>query len=385
MTIYYEEFDTTAGGLRAALATKIAAHADWDNITPTQSTTTTTAATATNTTSWTVASSASFYPGQGVKITVGGVDYYRHITAITSGTNITINAQLGVTTAIGQVITSDQTLLKTTTTRGAQMVIDLTAGGRYNDRLGYRLFRTHTGADATSASWTDITALRTVFWAQTQLTNAAILHVVLSVSAEHLYISIEGPRANEGETQSVIYGSLRNYMFISDVIPYHAADTTPCVAGWGVLGEDSAPAIADQLWRTEVSRNAGNTSSWKWARLATLTLPHFASGVATSPPNYCAIDGKTYLWPYVVIEEDDGLRGRLALFHFVGITTTSYGIDTAARVGELITYDGVVYKTLALHKGDTTNVAGGGLGYYSGIAASSHLSIVAAIPYADAP
>ena len=61
-----------------------------------------------------------------------------------------------------------------------------------------------------------------------------------SVSKEHMFIMIEGPRASDANADDATYGSLREYMFMSSLTPYFTAptDPTPCAVAfqWASVG-----------------------------------------------------------------------------------------------------------------------------------------------------
>lgn len=387
MTISYEEFQSTPATLLADLATKIAAHSQWDELTPAYPSTTTTASSPSGNVTLSVTSAAGFEVGMPIKLTGAstGTVYKRTVTAVNTGANsITMNQSFGTAENTGTTVAADGRLLKTTTDDGAQIVLQIV--DFTNQYLMYRMFRTHTGASLLATAYTDPTPWRYIYYNSAAQGTTTKVYGVLSLSSNHIFLSLEGPRANESGAFSTLHGSLRNYMFASSVLRYRNTDATPCVAAWGVSAADSNPQMVDQLWRGEVSRNVGNTLSWTMCRFPTVTMPHFASNAATNFDSYSAVDNKTYVWPYLVVEEGDGLRGRLANFFFIGINRTTYGIDPVDNPGQFITVGNVVYKTLAVAKGDGSNAAGGGFGAYIGTGTDGvYGSAIVAIPYADVP
>ncbi len=383
MTIAFETFDTTVGGLRAALAARILAHPDWADITPTPAPATTlTVAAIASATTFTVADSTGFAVGQQVVITNSTAAYPRYVTAV-AGTSVTIDAALNTASAIGATVAADVVLLKTTTTRGAQIVIDLAPSTRNGtSRVTYRMFASHPGGSY--GAGIGMSDTRQVWFSAGAQAVGNVVHVTLSISKEHLFFSLEGPRPGEVGATSATYGSLRNYMFACDVVPYHDTDLTPCVASWPGGLFDASPDITEGIHRAAVSRNSTDTSNWGLCRLATVTVPNFATSQSANVPNLSTVDNRMYMWPYLVLQDDEGLRGRLASFFFIGINRTTLVFDAPANTGELFTQDGVVYKTIEVHKGDATQPAGGGFGVFSGgTAASAYWSPVVAVPFAD--
>lgn len=382
MTIAYEEFTSTNATIRDDLVTKILAHSAWNEVTLSHPSTTSTASwSATN---LTVTSTAAFTVGQSIKITPsgGGTPVYRYVVSITSATIMVVNASPPSTFVSGATVEGDGRFLKATAPSG--LVLCLEIAQVVKNAITYRLFRDHTGTNQAGA--VSATDWRYVYFHNlATMADSAVVHAVLSVSDTHLFFSLEGPYANETGATSTTYGSLRNYMFMDEIFRYHDTDLTPALASWGVTGGDSSPAIADLLWRCEVSRDAANAASWGLARLPTVTMPHFATGAATNVSSHSTITNQTYLWPYIVVSDADGPRGRLRNLFFAGLNRTTYAIDPVVTMGELITIGDVVYKTLAPHKGDGTQVAGGGLGFYSGTNTSNDIygAPIIAVPYAD--
>lgn len=385
MTITFEQFDTTVANLRTDLVSHIVAHADWDNITPGVLPATTLASNATNSaTNYTLTDASGFSEGMLVKFTNAGTDYYRYVTAV-AGNVITIEATVGValTAANGIPVVGEVSLLKSTTTSGAEIVMDIAGADRASNYLEYIMFVSHTGSTYTSG--TGMSGRRRVIYSTGAQATGNTLHVTLSLSKEHIFLSIEGPRAGETGATNVTYGSVRNYMFACDLIPYHDEDNEPCIATWPLSTHDTSPDISEGIHRGAVSVNSTDTSVWIPCRFPTITLPHFASGAATNVQNLSTIDGNMYMWPYLVVQDDEGLRGRLSSFFFVGANRVTVVFDSPSNVGEFFEQDGVIYKTLEVHKGDSTQPAGGGFGVFSaGSAAGAYYSPVVAVPYDDA-
>ena len=385
MTITFEQFDTTVANLRTDLVSHIVAHADWDDITPGSLPATTLATNATNsTTTYTLTSAAGFSEGMLVKFTNAGTDYYRYITNV-AGNVITVDSTVGValTAVNGIPVVGEVNLVKSTTTRGAEIVLDLAGTNRATNYLEYHMYVTHTGSTYTSG--TGMSTKRRVTYSTGGQAAGNTLHVILSISKEHIFFSIEGPRPGETGATNATYGSVRNYMFACDVVPYHDSDDEPCIATWSLSAHDTSPDVGEGIHRGAVSVNSTDTSAWIPCRFPTVTLPHFASGAASNVQNLSTIDGNMYMWPYLVVQDDEGLRGRLASFFFVGINRVTVVFDFPSNTGEFFEQDGIVFKTLEVHKGDSTQPAGGGFGIFSAASgAGAYYSPVVAVPYDDA-
>lgn len=357
MATAYNVFDTTPASLFTDLATKITASTDWADVTPTWSTTTTAGTTTSQTAAWTVSSTTGMYVGMHIAITVTGVTYYRRVTAVTSGTQFNISSSLGVATSTGQTISLSGKVFKATTTRGAQMAFSIgysqgsNSGATFPGYVSVQFFRTYTGT--TPADFVDSTNPHFVYFSSGAiLSGSNPLHAICSAGKEHFYLTLEGPRNNETGTDSTTYGSFRNVMFMCDVVPYHAADTTPCVAAYArftasVDGDPTSDTVV------EVSRDSVNGSSWVQAKLATLSWPGALwSGQLPKFQRRCTIDGNEYLWPYVVIQDGEGLRGRLAKFFYAGFNsyTSTFAIEPGENIGDVVTYGSTDYKLVAPNK-----------------------------------
>jgi hypothetical protein len=250
-------------------------------------------------------------------------------------------------------------LLKATTTRGADMIVDLNDAAPNASRLQFAAYRQH---DGTTGVDKNVRVLRTRSNG-TFTTNA--YRCIVSAGKEHLFISVEGPRAGEAGADHVSGGSLRGYIFLSDVAPYYtgADDTQPCVAFGGGASSDSIPGWYSGSLNVNISRNRGNTESWTLARLAVLDMPQSPLSSGTWAIQRIAKNGEVLLSPYVVFEDADGPRGRLAAFHFAGWNWTDVPDNTTLASGSTHTVNGVKYKVIPVSKGTQNEMSYGAMGF----------------------
>lgn len=388
MPLTYQEFDTTAQMLIRDLRTKILLSTDWADVTPTPASTTLGAALAVAGLTVTVASTAAFSVGDVVVFEPGTANEERRVIAtITNATTFTLGSGNGplFAHANGTTVQSGRVVLKATTTRGAQMVVDL-AGSVQTQQLTSLcpiFYRTHNG---TVAGAVDPTSTRYVFF-RTNATGASItmpLHVVVSASKEHLFVSIEGPRPYESGASSTTYGSLKQYFYLADLVPYHAADTVPAVVLGAGIGNSATNTVAAGGASCFVSRNAANTASWNPGRVASLSVPN--AGVAEQPAlrRRCTIDGNTYFFPYVFFDEVEGIRGRLNNILYAGSNAPTGPYDEPVTIGDTATYGGQTLKTVAIDKNDggSTSDSWGSLGLVENSGANSYQSTVIGLPIA---
>jgi hypothetical protein len=108
--------------------------------------------------------------------------------------------------------------------------------------------------------------------------------------------------------------------------------------------------------RAVVSRNQTNDSSWVFAQVLTLGLQmHSSFDSETNYPNmaqhFSKGDGKLYVWPYVVVEDRDGIRGRISRIHNAGWSTSNGAVSAQ--------YSGAMHSGIV----DGTEISYGGLTY----------------------
>lgn len=229
------------------------------------------------------------------------------------------------------------TYVKATTTRGAQMVIDLgdqLPSALSNNAMGYAFYRTHDGTTAADK------LVRYIRFKNAAGTTTMTLHLEVSVCKESIWFSVEGPRGGETSADDANNGSVKQCAAMADIVPYFGSTPDPTAAVCAIGHVTNA--FSDFTPYAHVSRNMGNTASWVICRLATLASP---GGVVAGPPLQLNAkgDGNLYLLPYVVFEATDGIRGRLAKLYFLGVTgNVSYslqGNESFPNIGETVTYN----------------------------------------------
>jgi hypothetical protein len=358
MATQYIEFDTTAQNLFADLRTQILTSTDWARLTPDTTLLVTSAATAAGATSLPFASTSGsgLAVGSVIMIDDGATREYRTITAITA-TAITV-AAMTYAHASGIPIRWGSELYKGTTTRGAQMVIDLndTPLAANGTALSMAIYQSHDGTNAGTPSMNGVgRAQRYLYWRVSAGAATHTLHVVLSVGKEHFYLSIEGPRGGETGSANGQYGSLRQYVFLCDLVPYDVGDTTPVVFAGG-----SSTAAADGAFTNfshigHVSKNLAGTGNWAPARLATLDFPKGGWGDTLNLQRQRQADNMFMLAPYVVFLDDTGMRGRLSSFFFAGFNWPDNNYEVPPPpVGTKVQYQGDWYKLLPVNKSEAS-------------------------------
>lgn len=265
-----------------------------------------------------------------------------------------------------------------TTTLGATMYVDLADAAATTKQMQMGVYRTSAPADKI----TRYLSYRLV----TTGANTDPLHCIVSAGKDHLFIAVEGPRAGETSPDSTTYGSPRQCLFLGQLTPYFVADTTVCVV---CVGQTASAGTNDPT--AHVSRNQANNSSWVPARLMSLQFPQASnSGGQASQINAVqrvASDGNTYVWPYVVVEDTAGLRGRLTKCFFAGFNfdgAYSGVSDPLPSQYSELTYGGDTYMLLASTKNNNNAVNWNAFGACGNISSSdgNTASPVIAIPVA---
>jgi hypothetical protein len=225
-----------------------------------------------------------------------------------------------------------------TTTRGAAMVVDLADAAATAVRLQFGVYRTTGLADK---------IVRYAQWRASGGATSDPLHVVVSAGKEHLFITVEGPRAGEANPVDTSNGSYRPLFFLCDLVPYFAADAVPAVVCGG-SSVASVPTSATGL-TVHTSRNAVNSGSWVAGILETLQPPAGNSSARQRySGNSLSASGVLTARPYLVFEDVAGQRGRLATFFALGWNVGANAADFPAQTYQRIGIGSATYIGLTV-------------------------------------
>lgn len=378
MATHYVEFDTNSQALFQDLRTQILASTDWARLTSDAVLLNTSGSTSAGGTSLPFANTAGsgLVIGSVISIGDGAVREYRTITAIT-GTSITVAAMTYAHPSASPIRWGNE-LYKATTTRGAEMVIDLNEVhlSAVGIGLSAALYQSHDGTTGVGKS------LRYLYWRPSAPGAATPLHVILSLGKEHFFLSIEGPRPNESGAVSTTYGSLRNYIFMSDLVPYDAGDTNPVVIAGGQPTANADASSVALSYLGHASESLDGAALWVPTKLLTLDLPRGGGAEVPNVQRQRSIDGKFIFGPYVAFQDDTGMRGRLSSFFFAGISQPDSAFDVPPPpIGTKQEYQGEWYKLLAVNKTDASRNAWNQFGLTSNGGTGTYLrSAVVAVP-----
>ncbi|HEY1292925.1 MAG TPA: hypothetical protein VGJ60_07600 [Chloroflexota bacterium] len=213
-------------------------------------------------------------------------------------------------------------VMQAVTSRGAQMNVDLADAAATAQRMQLGVYRSYSAGSGTDK------LTRYLCWHSVTGATTDTIHAMVSAGQDHLLMSIEGPRAGETNADSASLGSMRQVFFLGDVVPYFAGEPNPIVV---LIANPTATTQmdVDTCW---VSRNRADTASWVTAKLATLSMPNGGSQAGAAwlnPQRACLVDGNNYLWPYVVIEDAAGIRGRIGKCFSAGFAMSLWNASSA--------------------------------------------------------
>jgi len=354
---YWEEVTTTVAKVNGVLKQYILACSDWAHLAVTASTTLSATAAA-GATSISVTSASNISVGKTITLwrngSINGASAPEsRVVTVVAGTTISFTDALVAPNGTYQ--SSDAlgigTFVKATTTRGAQMVLDLEDATITAQRMQIGIYRTHDGTTGVDK------VTRNLYWKTATGATSDILHARGTAGKEHIYLEVEGPRLTETNAESTIYGSYRQYLALNDISPYYSTtyDNTPAVL---LVGNTAAAAnvsaqtnLTGPLARNVVvSRDAPGSNSWVQAHLRTLT-PH--AGDAANPITRTFqplnLDGSILMLPFWVFEDAKGLRGSLTRFYTGDAAPQSQqvtGDPVFWNAGMEVSYGGVTYRTL---------------------------------------
>jgi hypothetical protein len=165
---------------------------------------------------------------------------------------------------------------------------------------------------------------------------------------------------------------------MADLTPYHAGDSQPAVVVHACPNTNATATVAAQYHLAMVSRTAAG-AAWGSGKLATLAFPN-TTGTAILKSD-CTIDGNRYIFPYVYVDDVEGIRGRLSNIYHAGFTAPDAPREVPSPVGEVFSYGGSTYELVAANAGDGSgNIVFGPLGGVNNASGNASRSVVIALP-----
>lgn len=387
MAISYSEFDSTAGTVVRDIKDFILTNSDWTYLGDPNSIGTLVSPLAAGATSITFsATPVGLDVGSVVRIGTyaSNVFEYRVLTAVTS-TVITWSSPLLNSYAAATPIYWGNEVLRTTTSRGANIIFDLTGSADVNTmRLPIKVLG---GWSAPSGTIPGISTGGSVpkylYWKRTAGSLTNVVHCTVSISKEHVFIMIEGPRGSEVGAQNSSYGSQRNYFFIADLVPYSASDSISAVVTGGTPTDTNDSSIANRNFVVNISKSITGTKNWVEGKLLTLQVPNVGTSDTVGVQRFSTIEDEFYFAPYVVSSDEAGFRGRLNNIYNAGLNGEDNPEGMIPSVGAELTYAGGTYILTAVNKSDATSRNWGPLGMVGNDSSTSFWkSPIVAIPKA---
>lgn len=383
----YDEFDTTYQNLFSDLYTKITADSNWDSTAFNTAILTSTASSAAAATTLTFTSGAPAAAGVVVGSVVrigarGAADTeYRTVTAV-AATTITVAALTYPHGSGTSVFWADE-VFTCTTSGGAAMKINLLDTLPGAMAIGIGAYNSYTPGTTTAAPVKGPSATRSIYWRTTGGEPNHPLHITLSLSQDHMFIGIEGPRAGETGAMSATLGSMKGYFFASALAPYHAGDDpTPVYIVGGSSNVSTAGASsANRNWEVHSSFNWDGDSQWSPGKLMSLSFPSAQGAETIAGQRVTKPDNAFYFFPYVFLSDEAGVRGRLTSFFYGGINISDNLDASTPQIGAVLTYGGDSYKLQAVSKSEGATVTWGPFGSASNGASGTYWkSPIVAVP-----
>jgi len=158
---------------------------------------------------------------------------------------------------------------------------------------------------------------------------------------DFFYINTKGPGPGAANTWNNTWGSPRTLFGLFPMVPYLPADTAK---PWVAIGGTTTTG----LFYADAFVDIGiNGVGWQAARLATIR-PAIQDEIATgdSLPTRKA-NGLLPVWPFLVVENSAGLRGRLAHVYYgsEGYSRTGDTTEGLYSDGQRIVIDGATHRT----------------------------------------
>lgn len=263
-------------------------------------------------------------------------------------------------------------LLKATTTRGVPLIVKLDENPADINRLRFGVYRDHDGTTALDK------ADKNLYFHRNGGTFSTLpIHCRISAGKEHLYIEVEGPKAGQTGADGS-NGSYRSEFFLSDLVPYFPTEDPNPVVVTGALHNGGA---YDGNYFDSAVYTFSPTQSYRQSKLASLQKVGTGGEI-----NRLGKDGNLYLGPFVVCEDEGGMRGRLNKFFYAGRNWQDSDEAPLVTQNQVVTYSGGSYKIVAPYRsnGDGNWVMAGPFGFdFNRDSLTQHArSSLIAIPYA---
>lgn len=369
--IVYSEFHSTPAGVAAAIKAAILESTDWDALPTwyenvgTVSTGTAIGATTTQTTL--AAEDAVFKVGDRVRLGAGTAN--EEVVVVTSTSSVAINhAATAKAHSLGETVELvHENTLKATAPSGTQLVLDVGIDRANAYRLPLTAYRVEAGGTPSDPR----DGFLRWYGAGSGATTTMPVHVLVAAGPDFVTVTVEGPRTSEPNVESS--GPLRNTAHLGVIETYDDAETVVPLL-FVAYGTDTAGSPTG--YNSYVSRDAADTTSWVLARLGSIAPPggQAGSGSALSSALASTKDGERFFWPFVVCENDNGPRGRLARMFFGGWD----GSDIIP--GMTFTYDGLTYLAVKL-----IDMTSSGSSQWVGYQVETYPNPVALVPISGTP
>jgi len=183
-----------------------------------------------------------------------------------------------------------------------------------------------------------------IYTGATSLSGTFIL--TMSVGPNHVFICLEGPAPAGTGAKDATWGSTRSFFGMFPLVPYYLSDN---VVADQVVAMSGTSASSDTGTEKCYVKKGLNAAAWEPAELMTMRQAVINPGVVGSLINKRETGGSNVIyWPFVVSEDNSGVRGRLAEVYLGG---EAY-LDTGDGFGQSHSglspnIDGIAFTTVS--------------------------------------
>lgn len=259
-----------------------------------------------------------------------------------SGTLTSSSNGSEIITKIGQMLTAAGW-----TQVGNQWTI--TSGGRTST-----VNLNSTGFSSTSYHMITLNGINFYLWTgATTLVNAPF-SLEVSVHTDLFYVGLRGPRTSEVGTADLNYGSTKSFALLTTITPYLSNDTS-VDAQQVVLGSHTSPSAT--VFNNKTFSKVGLSGSTSaQGELATMR-PAVQDVSVGDQLNNNTVAGNIMYWPYVLIEDAQGVRGMLNGVYFGGENYALTGDSTKLYENLNVRVEGLRYMTCTPYFAPNANPA----------------------------
>ena len=168
-----------------------------------------------------------------------------------------------------------------------------------------------------TAAYVPITCLGQTFYLHTGGTNlTGTYYISIYASTSHVFICWEGPAAGATGAFDSVNGSHRSFFCATSFTPYLSSDTTQANQ-WCAFGSHTSATSTVYNAKVYVKQSLAGVNNDSGEFVTMRPAVQDITGVGDNIRNKSVLTNVIY-WPFVIIEDSNGLRGRLDSVYFGG-------------------------------------------------------------------